>query len=376
MQLSKRQLGIGYLAATGVVFSVVLLLGIARAITRSDFATTGVLVTGLVPAVSLASGHVWLPRFRFTDEQVWRIATWCGIGIGGLTLLILGFFTLDWLFAPLAARELLLVTSNVTFGGVAGVVIGALWESNKMARRYRERNTVLNRVMRHNLRNDINVIQGRVTLIDRQLDHQTDHTDAIHQKINDILRLSEQSRALEQVIGSADSDPHPIDLAPVVSERTEAISDRYPAAHVERDLPPEAWVLADEMIDTVVGNLIENAIEHNDETPHVAVDVFTNDASNEVTLRIADDGPGIPSFELEVLSEGTETALQHGSGLGLWLVKWFVESYDGTFSIESTGDGSVATITLPQARPANDPTSRLRNDIRRFGRKVLRTVRS
>lgn len=368
MRLSKRQLGIGYLAATGVVFSVVIILGIARAVTRSDFATTGVLLTGLVPAASLASGHIWLPRFRFTDEQIWRIATWCGMGIGGLTILILGFLVIDWLLEPLATRELLLVTSNVTFGGVAGVLIGALWESNKNARRFRERNTVLNRVLRHNLRNDVNVIQGRVTLIDRQLDTQFEHTEVIQDKIRDILRMSEQSRAIEQVIGSGESDPHPIDLTPVIQDRLETISGRYPNARIDTILPDEAWALADEMIDTVIGNLVENAIEHNNGTPHVTVEVFTVPDANNVCIQVADDGPGIPSFELEVIAEGTETALQHGSGMGLWLVKWFVESYNGELSIESTDAGSLATITLQQARSPTDSPRSVLETIRQYSR--------
>lgn len=366
MELSKRQLGIGYLAATGVVFSGVILFGMVRAASRADFATSGVLFTGLIPAVSLASGHLWLKRFGFTDEQVWRIATSGAIGIGSLTLLVIGFWFLDWLIAQLAGLELLLITSNITFGGVAGVLVGALWESNNTARRYRERNKVLNRVLRHNLRNDINVIHGRLTLLERELEHECDHTGVIQQKIRDILRLSEQSRAIEQVIGSNRSDPERVNVVPAIDDRLDAVDEQFPVADVSADLPDEAWVYADDMVDTVVGNLIENAIEHNEGIPRVTVDVSVLAATNEVVIRIKDDGPGIPTYEREVLAEGTESALRHGSGMGLWLVKWFVDRYDGNLSIDSTDEGSVVSVSLPRARPPVSPETHFGGALKLF----------
>lgn len=366
MPLSKRQLGIGYLAAIGVVFAGFLFLGIARAVTQPDFTRIGVLVIGLVPAVSLASGHYWLSRFRFTDDQIWRIAIWCGLGIGGLTVIVIGIFILNWFLEPVADGGLLLVSSNVTFGGVAGVLVGALWESNKTARRYRERNTVLNRVLRHNLRNDINVIHGRVSLIERHLDHECDHTDVIKQKVRDILRMSEQSRAIEQVIASNQADPYPVDLAPMLSERIDSIEEQFPGANVTVDIPDTAWVYADDMVDTAIGNLIENAIEHNSGPPQVGVEVTIDELANEVRIVIEDDGPGIPEIELEVLSEGTETALEHGSGMGLWLVKWFVHSYDGELEFHSDDSGSTVEVTLPGAQPLDGSETNGRKPLRRM----------
>lgn len=366
MPFSKRQLGIGYLAAIGMVFIGFLFLGIARAVNHADFAKTGVLVIGLIPAMSLASGQFWLARFRFTDDQIWRIAVWCGLGIGGLTLLVIGILLLDWFLSPLADQGLLLISSNLTFGGVAGVLVGALWESNKTARRYRERNTVLNRVLRHNLRNDINVIHGRVSLIERHLDHECDHTDVIKQKVRDILRMSEQSRAIEQVIASNQADPYPIDLAPILVERIETIQDRFPGAEIAVDIPETAWVYADDMVDTAIGNLVENAIEHNAGTAHVWVEVAIDEMADEIHIVVEDDGPGIPDVELEVLSEGTETALQHGSGMGLWLVKWFVQSYDGELDFQSNDSGSVVEVTLPRAEPLGETGNSRGEPVRRL----------
>jgi signal transduction histidine kinase len=69
-------------------------------------------------------------------------------------------------------------------------------------------------------------------------------------------------------------------------------------------------------------------------------------------VSVADDGPGIPDHERAVLTDGEETALEHGSGLGLWLVHWVVERSGGRLSFaENDPRGSVVRMDL---RPASE----------------------
>jgi signal transduction histidine kinase len=100
---------------------------------------------------------------------------------------------------------------------------------------------------------------------------------------------------------------------------------------------------------TAVGNLLNNAIEHNDaERPSVRVSVEPTDGDGRyVRIRVADNGPGIPEAEREVLREGTETPLEHGSGLGLWIVYWIATMSGGDITFEENdGRGSVVTLAL------------------------------
>ncbi|WP_458189723.1 ATP-binding protein [Haladaptatus sp. NG-WS-4] len=72
-------------------------------------------------------------------------------------------------------------------------------------------------------------------------------------------------------------------------------------------------------------------------------------------ITTTDDGPGIPSEEQSVLSEGRETALQHGSGLGLWLTNWVVGKFGGELTFGANQSrGSVVTIRLPRAESSVD----------------------
>lgn len=87
---------------------------------------------------------------------------------------------------------------------------------------------------------------------------------------------------------------------------------------------------------------------HNpDDEPRVELDA--SDDGEWVELVVRDDGPGIDEMEAAAIDAGTETALVHCSGLGLWLVNWIVTRYGGSFAIRPREDaaGSVAAIRLP-----------------------------
>jgi len=64
-----------------------------------------------------------------------------------------------------------------------------------------------------------------------------------------------------------------------------------------------------------------------------------------VTVRVADDGPGIPDDEVAVLTDDRDiTQLDHGSGFGLWLVKWVVDSYGGELRFDETDSGGTRVV--------------------------------
>ena len=86
-------------------------------------------------------------------------------------------------------------------------------------------------------------------------------------------------------------------------------------------------------------------------TASIAVDdatvsVTASAVDGELRVTVADDGPGIPEGELAPLDAGTETQLEHATGIGLWVVQWSVDALGGTLSFD-TDDGTVVTVRLP-----------------------------
>jgi signal transduction histidine kinase len=115
----------------------------------------------------------------------------------------------------------------------------------------------------------------------------------------------------------------------------------------------------------ILTNLVNNAIKFT-ERGTVYISAQTRDDSETFEIRVADTGPGIPEDRLDRIFEkfhqidNATTRNFSGAGLGLYIVKSFVDLLDGTISVESkVGAGSVFTVRLPikvdpTATPAQD----------------------
>lgn len=99
---------------------------------------------------------------------------------------------------------------------------------------------------------------------------------------------------------------------------------------------------------------MENALEHAGDSPEVQVTASGTDSGVEIS--VTDDGPGIPRMEYDPLFNGGETALEHASGLGLWVVYWGVQSLGGEVDIETNDDGSTVILSVPDAAQSDDAT--------------------
>lgn len=224
------------------------------------------------------------------------------------------------------------------------------------ARRYEQRLQVLNRVLRHDLKNDTNVIGGYADLLRDHVDEEGDpYLDIIDRKVQTLTHLSDQAREIDVALHS-DAGRTDIDLTPLVDRLCESLASSFPEATVTVTTPGAALVSADELLESAVRNVLENAVVHNDgDDPHVEATVVAD--GDRFRLDVADDGPGIPPVERTVFSEARETALEHASGLGLWLVHWIVTESGGELEIDTREPaGTVVRIWLPRADGKREET--------------------
>lgn len=204
--------------------------------------------------------------------------------------------------------------------------------------------TVLNRVLRHNLRNSMTVIRGHTHKLTEQSDA-TASSAPILDKVDRLIELGDKARSLETVI-SQDSTPKPTDIGSLAAGVGRTVADAIPAATVTVDTPDsQLTTTVRPSVERALTELVENAAKHGGDQQRVTVTVEATDSG--VTVRVSDSGPGLPQQEQAVLDSGAETPLVHGSGLGLWLVHWIVTNHNGTVDATVTEAGTTMTVTLP-----------------------------
>lgn len=161
---------------------------------------------------------------------------------------------------------------------------------------------------------------------------------------------------------SGDADREPTELASLVEAICGRLRQEYPASEITVSIPGEQSVSAHPLLGSAITNVVENAIEHNDKpTPRVEIEVETLPRTGAVEIRIADDGPGIPSDEVAAIERGYETDLSHTQGLGLWIVSWVVSESGGTVRFEGNDpEGTLVRLRLdqPQSRKVASESDR------------------
>jgi two-component system CitB family sensor kinase len=118
-------------------------------------------------------------------------------------------------------------------------------------------------------------------------------------------------------------------------------------------------LLPDRLVDprglvTILGNLVDNALDAVAATPHARVEVELRAEGRTAVLRVRDTGPGIPPDQRDMIfTEGwsTKKPPAHGKrGIGLSLVRRLAERQGGSVSVgEAPGGGAEFTVVLPEA---------------------------
>jgi len=210
-------------------------------------------------------------------------------------------------------------------------------------RRHQQRLAVLNRVLRHNIRTEANVIQGYAERTGGEA------AETITERTRRIVELGEKGRDAVKLFEGVTETRATEDLKRVLDRTLADARGAFPSVTFRLDPPDvDGRVLVPDALTVVVANLVENAAGHNVGIDR-HVEVYATVTDDFVRVRVEDDGPGIDDEELRVLKSGTETPLSHTNGLGLWLVKWGTECVDGSLEFASDSrHGTTVTATVPR----------------------------
>ncbi|ELZ42237.1 histidine kinase [Halorubrum saccharovorum DSM 1137] len=316
-------------------------------------------VLGTVLSVALVVVGGLLYRSTFTTRNAVRIAVWSLFGIVVLGGIMLGIIRYQAQLGTPMIAPTFTVAKVLAIGAVAHVIIGVYdarrVRAQQLAKEQR-RVSVLNRMIRHNLRNETTVLGGHASLIAEGVDDPElrDSAEAVAKSAAVIGGLAEDAKRLQSAFERRPDEREPVPVEPLIEDAAEAARDAG-AETVSVDVESCA-ALADDRLATAVEELATNAPDHGAD----AVELSAREVDGDVEITVADDGPGIHEAESRVITgRDPETQLEHASGLGLWIVRATADAFDGWLSIETTRaddagasddeTGTTVTMGIPAA---------------------------
>jgi PAS domain S-box-containing protein len=219
--------------------------------------------------------------------------------------------------------------------------------------RQNEQLEVLNRVVRHDIRNDMTVVTSYADLLTEYVEGDgEEYLDTVRKHTRHAVELTTTVRDLMAAMLDDDAtQAGEITLPRCLEAELDDARSGYDDAEFTVDGSlPDVPVVGNEMLSSVFRNLLSNAVQHNDkETPEVTV--TAEQGNEEVVVRIADNGPGIPDAQkADIFGKGEHGMDSSGTGLGLYLVHTFVDQFDGEVWVtDNEPAGAVFHVALPKA---------------------------
>lgn len=234
------------------------------------------------------------------------------------------------------------------------------YQKNKLLSQVEELKTNFISMMSHDLKTPIARIQGMtdmiladpVTLSSQQreaVDTIRHSSDDLLKFINAILNYGKiESQGVQLHLQSKDINA----LLQEVIRKHEFLA-KVKRIQIVSELEPMFPVPVDaDLMKQVFSNLVENAIKYSPEDTKILVS--SEETTSKVIIQVADQGSGIPADELPNIfmkffrSKNAKSSPIKGSGLGLYLAKYFTELHKGRIFVESShGNGSTFTVELP-----------------------------
>lgn len=357
----------GVVGASGVAF-----LGAALARLLGDAGGPVVLLLGavlpaLLSAATAVAGYA-IARADLRDDHALRVAAFWLAGVAVAALMAVAAVLYQRGQGIAVAGAGYMVVNNAVAGGLGGLLVGTynvgihqraerlrertrlLATERERARSRGEQLEMLNRLVSHDLRNDLNVIRGRTDLALEHVDDEgREHLEVARRSVEDGIDLTGMAGEFVETLGErGETDLEAMALSPTLRDQIRRLERTHPDATVDAALDGVSdRVLADDLLDSVFRNLLVNAAEHGG--GEIAVGV--TETEEGVVIDVTDDGPGVPDDRKdEIFGRGERAFEGGGTGLGLYLVDRIVSRYGGAVWVEDAeGGGATFRVRLRRA---------------------------
>ncbi|WP_181686765.1 sensor histidine kinase [Halorhabdus salina] len=328
------------------------------------------IVDGRPPDVTPEDGALWdaykstRPGVIETDGASWGPIGDCVDGSGPLLvipldddgLLIVGSASADEYSAE--DRQFANILAGATATAIERVSREEeLRENRRIVRQRTEQLEFLNGVLRHNIRNGMQVIDSNADLLARFVDSDSDgqrHLTRIQERSGELATLTETIRSITDTLtDETDERLWSVPLERTLTTGLEDVTGEHDVS-IKTDIADGSTVLANDLLADVFESVVRNAIEHNDtKTTHIEITV--QNVGEWVQVYIADNGPGVSDHLKESLFERNFGISDTAHGFGLYFVAVMMDLYGGDIWFEDNDPrGAIAVLEFQRGDAERD----------------------
>jgi signal transduction histidine kinase len=292
-----------------------------------------------------------VPDRDLSAPSRWR-ALLLSIGITAAFAILAFVVWLTWSIRG-PARELSFLVSFAAALGAAVGTQGSLYavaekERLKEAQELSKLLMINQRVLRHNIRNELSIALGHLENLeaDDSAGEIQEATRTIHRHLSELLEATERTR---RIVSIWETDTRrTFDLTEVVETQVEQLREDHPEITFTTELPESCQVTGHPALSLAIQEAVVNAIEHNSADITVSIAIRKQD-DGTVIVEVADTGEGISEVDRMAMELPVETPLIHTEGLGLWIMYWTLKMSGGRVEFaDNEPQGAVVQLILPQ----------------------------
>ena len=203
-----------------------------------------------------------------------------------------------------------------------------------------EREDFLHALLRHDVRNKIQVAQGYFKLLNEYElpDEVEEYLSNAEIALENSTEIIDKVRTLKKVKEEEIEKIKVGDIIEEISNYVEKMADEQ-SVEIEINLTHRSVIRGGQLLSQVFMNIIENAILHSDGDK---IKIYQKTTEDNFIFVVEDNGVGIPDEEKdEVFSKGFTTDRERGTGLGLYLVKIILNVYNGNIKVKDSDMGGA-----------------------------------
>ncbi|MFB6293378.1 MAG: PAS domain S-box protein [Halonotius sp.] len=217
-------------------------------------------------------------------------------------------------------------------------------------RRQQQHMAMMQRVMRHNMRNDLNKVRGWAQMIAEEPDagERAAHLDRVETIIDEWETMTDGIKQLKQLTDADATARSAIDMQMLVDQLTAWSCEAELDVSLETSCPDASTVWVAGSVKDAIEQVLTLASTESADEDSAAEISMSSTPEDWVAITIEVTGSGLTEMETEVLTTGEETALTHAQGIEVWLLRTMIGEIGGSISATTTDDETTIDLKIPR----------------------------